>query len=92
LGWRGFIENGKKEGIWEYYSLQGHLLVKGTFFHDIKKGPWIFFFPNGKTKAMGRYENNIPWGEWTYWTENGEESQQNIQQITEDHVPSSATS
>jgi hypothetical protein len=87
LALRGFLQDGKKEGIWEYFSPQGHLLIKGTYAQDIKKGPWIFFFPDGKTKAMGRYENNIPWGEWKYWNETGKEHKEFIQQITEDHIP-----
>jgi len=65
-------EEGKREGIWEEYYVNGNLKARGTYRNDLKVGNWVYYHENGQLEQQGVYaENGKPLGKWVWYYENG---------------------
>lgn len=66
-------DNGKKWGVWQYYSRSGVLILEITYKNNLRDGAYTRY--NGVTGNMiekGNYLNGIKNGSFTKWFSNGE--------------------
>ena len=68
-------EDGKRTGIWRYYSEQGVELSVTVYTHGQKDGHIIVKYPNGVVHYVGEYIKDEPIGIWEFYDENGELTQ-----------------
>lgn len=68
---RGRILNGKKDGIWETWSMAGGRESTEAFSAGIRNGAFSTWHPNGNTFEFGSYSNGRRHGEWCVWDDNG---------------------
>lgn len=50
---------GKKQGLWENYTLDGDLMYKGSFKDDLKDGIWEHYDRDGKVISIKIYQNGV---------------------------------
>jgi antitoxin component YwqK of YwqJK toxin-antitoxin module len=65
-------DDGKKWGMWKYFSRSGHIILEITFENNKKNGAYIRY--NGITGKMieqGNYLNGVKNGSYTKWFSNG---------------------
>lgn len=67
----GNYKNGKKEGIWKYYSYKGHVLLETNYINGERNGLSNVWWSKGIKKEEGNYKNDKVDGLWTDWYENG---------------------
>ena len=60
-GWgNGSIKNGKKEGLWVVYWVNGQLMSKGNWKNGKREGEWVIFKrDNGQLEWKGNYKNGV---------------------------------
>lgn len=66
---------GKRTGIWRYFSEQGVELSVTVYSHGVKDGHIIVKHPNGTVYYVGEYLNGEPVGVWEFYDENGQRTQ-----------------
>lgn len=64
-------KDGKRTGIWRYYSEQGVELSVTVYNHGVKDGHIIVKHPNGAVYYVGEYLKGEPIGVWEFYDENG---------------------
>lgn len=70
-----YDENGKRHGIWKYYSLEGKMTSMTEYLHGKKEGMSIVYYPSGQMNYRGEYKNDKPVGVWiTYDPKTGEKA------------------
>lgn len=65
-------KDGKRTGIWRYYSENGVELSVSVYSHGLRDGHIIVKHPNGALHYVGEYEKDEPVGIWEFYDENGE--------------------
>jgi antitoxin component YwqK of YwqJK toxin-antitoxin module len=65
------VVNGKKNGTFTTYYLDGQVEKSGHIINNDNFGLWKYYYPDGQIESEGRYENNIPEGEWISYYPNG---------------------
>ncbi len=65
------VVNGKKNGTFTTYYLDGQVEKSGHIIDNDNFGLWKYYYPNGQIESEGRYENNIPEGKWTSYYPSG---------------------
>ena len=68
---KGQYENDKKEGIWEYFDIDGNLQSKGSFENDRRNGIWEVYYKNGALEQKGTFLNDKQNGIWEYFFPEG---------------------
>ena len=66
----GEYKDGKKDGLWSYYDLNG-LKLREIMFENGMDLYWTFYKPNGKKEKQGKMVNGKEEGNWTFFDENG---------------------
>lgn len=67
----GQMKNGKREGVWKSYYMDGSPWSETTFLAGIKNGKTISWFDNEQKRYEGFYTNGKESGKWTFWEESG---------------------
>nr|WP_299207656.1 hypothetical protein [uncultured Brumimicrobium sp.] len=65
-------KEGKRTGIWKYYSEQGTELSITLYKQGLRDGHIIVKHPNGAIHYSGEYLNDEPIGEWKFYDEQGQ--------------------
>jgi antitoxin component YwqK of YwqJK toxin-antitoxin module len=68
---RGFLENGKNEGLWYYFYETGELKQEIEYANGIKNGMCKFFGKDGKLLVHSANVNGKLNGEWCEYYEDG---------------------
>ena len=63
--------DGKLEGEFRRYYLNGNLIMRGYFKDGIVDGIWEDYYPNGKLIMSGYMRGHKKIGKWKYYDENG---------------------
>ena len=75
---RGDYKNGKKEGKFQHYHINGNLEAEGSFSEGNEIGLWKTYFDNGKMKKEVKYIEGSKEGEFTIWHSNGKVSRKGV--------------
>ena len=68
----GSVNNGKQEGVWEYYWANGLLGEKGTYKDGKQDGIWKSYDENGQLAVKGTYKNDKLHGVMIKYHKNGQ--------------------
>jgi antitoxin component YwqK of YwqJK toxin-antitoxin module len=60
-----FLE-GKKQGKWEFFTIDGILVKRAHYSNDSLNGPYEVYFENGDTLSSGTYSNGWKTGKWIW--------------------------
>ena len=52
---KGFLLNGKMEGYWEFYRLDGSRMGSGSFTQSQKTGDWTTYDRNGRVVRVTNF-------------------------------------
>jgi antitoxin component YwqK of YwqJK toxin-antitoxin module len=63
--------NGKKQGNWVFYRINGMLEKKVNYIKDSLDGAYLLFTENGDTLISGYYNNGIKTGKWIWKNDSG---------------------
>jgi len=66
------VSNGRKNGRFTSYFLEGGIEKDGMIINDKNEGTWKYFYYDGQLETMGDFCNNLPDGEWISFHKNGE--------------------
>lgn len=64
-------EEGRRHGIWYFYSENGAMLSMTEFRHGKKNGVSLHKYPSGVVQYTGEYENDRQVGIWKTFDEKG---------------------
>ena len=67
----GHLLNGKEEGVWIYWYLNGQQSAEGLYVNGLKDGLWILWYENGQKFMECHYTKGQKSGTWTIWDEKG---------------------
>ena len=70
--YKGSVKNGKRDGAWKEYYIDGQLFYKGNFKNGKQDGAWVRYYGNGQSWSKGNYKNDIKDGAWVYYHHNGQ--------------------
>jgi antitoxin component YwqK of YwqJK toxin-antitoxin module len=65
-------KEGRRSGIWKYFSEQGLELSITVYNQGAKDGHTVVKYPNGAVHYSGEYLNDKPIGEWKFYNEKGQ--------------------
>lgn len=51
------FKDGKLDGLWVRYYVNGGLLDKGSYKNGKMEGPWVSYYSNGRLRSKGTYKN-----------------------------------
>jgi len=68
---KGYVKNGKSDGPWVAYWLNGQLSSQGNYKKGEKDGPWISYWENGHLWDKGEYKNGKRDGRWVFYHPDG---------------------
>lgn len=68
---RGPMENGLRQGHWEFWYLSGRKQMEGGYKNGVKQGPWRKWWKNGRKASEGSFENGKMHGAWHDWHPEG---------------------
>ncbi|MDY0781087.1 hypothetical protein [Tenacibaculum sp. IB213877] len=66
-----YDENGKENGLWEYFYENGQLSVSQQYVHGKRDGKNINYYENGTLQSSGDYLHGERNGNWKYYDKNG---------------------
>ena len=69
---QGKIKNGKRDGPWVRYYINGQLWVKKTYKDGKLDGPWSMYWTTGRVMDKGTYKDGNKEGLWVGYHENGQ--------------------
>jgi antitoxin component YwqK of YwqJK toxin-antitoxin module len=69
---QGTVNNGRQEGVWEYYWTNGLLGEKGTYKDGKQDGIWKSYDENGQLAVKGTYKNDKLHGLMIRYHKNGQ--------------------
>ena len=65
------VVNGKKNGSFKTYYLNGQIEKCGYKINDDNVGEWTYYYYNGQIESQGSFENDKPEGKWVSYYKNG---------------------
>jgi uncharacterized protein len=72
LGFGILDAQGRKQGYWKEFYVEGPLKSEGNYKDAIKTGDWIMYFPNGIVEQKGNYnQNGREHGQWIWYYMDG---------------------
>lgn len=70
----GYVdEQGRKQGVWTTFYLDGAQRSKGAYKDGLKTGEWLYYFQDGKVEQKGIYVRDLPEETWYWYYPNGQE-------------------
>ena len=72
LGEGIITSEGKKEGEWSYFNMDGSVRSRGNFSNNLEQGGWKYYYRNGRTEQTGVFKNGKADGLWKWYYENGD--------------------
>ena len=60
---QGYLQNGKREGLWVGYWDDGQSYNKGTFKNGKQEGVWITYNDNGVLRSKDNYKDGVKIGD-----------------------------
>lgn len=67
-----YVNQNIKDSVWEYYGVDGILMMKESYVNGVLHGPSFSYFRNSKVSRKAPYENGKLHGIYKeYWEENG---------------------
>ena len=66
------VSNGKKNGRFTCYFLEGGIEKEGIIINNKNEGTWRYYYDNGQIETIGNFHSNLPEGEWVSFHRNGE--------------------
>lgn len=67
----GHYKNGKKDGKWTFWYVNGEKQSEGYYIQDIRTGQTQVYHENGKLFYKGKYTDGQKDGEWTFYNSDG---------------------
>ena len=67
----GSIKNGKREGAWVLYFVNGQLMSKGNYKNGEMEGEWITYYWSSQLRYKGNYKNGKREGAWVVYDWDG---------------------
>lgn len=65
-------EQGRRQGPWKEYYMDGALRAEGTYTNNLRTGLWKFYHPNGQLEQIGKYDaKGRATGNWKWYYDNG---------------------
>ena len=64
---QGRLKNGKQEGPWVNYWINGQLMNKGDYKNGKKEGFWVSYYDDGWVTSQGDYKNGKKEGPWVMY-------------------------
>ena len=68
----GEYKDGKQEGRWIEWWINGQKMSEGNYKDGKKDGNWTWWFMEGGNQCVGEYKDGSEVGNWVLWDENGE--------------------
>ena len=68
---QGKYANDLKNGVWNEYAQNGHILSKGKYSKDLKEGKWVFYNMHEKKIREQNFVHDVPEGVFTEYYDNG---------------------
>lgn len=68
----GYLENGKREGLWRAYYPTGVKWSEGEFKNGKNHGTSKVYYQNGASRYEGFYIEGQRAGKWFFWNENSQ--------------------
>lgn len=66
-------KQGRKQGYWKEYYLNGKLKNEGEYLDNQKYNKWKYYYENGKAEQIGKYnKNGKPINDWIWYYQNGD--------------------
>ena len=69
---KGTYKNGKRDGVWEMYHLNGRLWMEGAYKDGKKEGVWEEYEDDGQLYRKGSYTDGKEEGVWKFYYQNGQ--------------------
>ena len=69
--YKGYIKNGKREGSWIGYHLNGQLMFKVGYKNGRREGVGIYYHENGQLNSKGNYKNGNRNGYFIWYNKDG---------------------
>ncbi len=67
-----YVNQNVKDSVWEYYGVDGALMMKETYVNGVLHGPSYSYFRNSRISRKAPYENGKLHGVYKeYWEDNG---------------------
>jgi antitoxin component YwqK of YwqJK toxin-antitoxin module len=67
-----YDEQGRRQGLWKFYYLNGEIKEQGKYKDDKRIGTWRYFFEDGEIEQIGDFANDLPEGTWRWYYPNKE--------------------
>ena len=67
----GEYKDGKRNGLWVSWYMNGKKWSEGTFKNGKSEGRRVTYFENGKVRYDGAYKNDQRVGKWRFYDETG---------------------
>ena len=65
-------EEGRRQGPWKEYYIEGPLRAEGNYLNNLHTGEWKFYHLNGQLEQIGRYDKKGKGtGNWKWYFDNG---------------------
>jgi antitoxin component YwqK of YwqJK toxin-antitoxin module len=64
-------DQGRRHGVWEYFTETGVKLSATYYLHGKKDGYSVVYYPSGVTHYVGEYKNDKKVGLWRTYDEEG---------------------
>ena len=68
----GEYKDGKQEGRWIEWWINGQKMSEGNYKDGKKDGNWTWWFMECGNQCVGEYKDGSEVGNWVWWDENGE--------------------
>ena len=65
------VVNGKKNGLFKTYYLNGQTEKCGYVVNNDNIGEWKYYYPDGQIESHGSFKKNVPAGKWVSYYRNG---------------------
>lgn len=61
------VVNGKKEGEFRIYYLDGKPQIVGQMVNNKNEGLWKYYYDSAQLESEGNFKNDMPEGEWNWY-------------------------
>lgn len=69
---QGYVKDGRREGAWVDYWVNGQLWNEGTYKNGKREGVWVEYWDNGQLWSKGNYKNGKKEGDWVGYHDHGQ--------------------
>jgi antitoxin component YwqK of YwqJK toxin-antitoxin module len=65
------VVDGKKNGEFKTYFINGKLEMVGQIKGNLNQGKWTYYYQSGQVESEGTFKDDLPDGKWKWFYENG---------------------